>query len=186
MEDNTQTQTSPEGTPEAGQQPETTQSKTYSEAEFKEVVQQRQELKKKLAAFETAEQEKARKLLEEKGEYETVLKQKDSELESFKSKAEQYEKFVNEIKEDLLSQLSKEHQEIASVLGLEELRKYVKLNAKAAAVSTDVTRAGGNGILDLSGKKFDDLSHKEKLDLRRSNPAQYSKLFEEKHGIKPL
>lgn len=185
MEDNTQTQTSPEGTPEAGQQPETTQSKTYSEAEFKEVVQQRQELKKKLAAFETAEQEKARKLLEEKGEYETVLKQKDSELESFKSKAEQYEKFVNEIKEDLLSQLSKEHQEIASVLGLEELRKYVKLNAKTPAVSTDVTRAGGNWTVDLNGKTWDDLTREELLSLKKSANHKYQALFKAKYGHLP-
>ncbi len=180
--------TPPEGTPEAGQQPEQqAQDKTLAELqrqieflrnESKEAFRTRDEVKNKLREFETAEEMK-------KGNYEKVIADKSSELEALRAEAEelkktkeQFEKFQSSLKEELISQLPEEHKSIAGKLSLEDLREYVKLHQKKEAPGTETARAGGNANVDYSkvtdAKK---LTLKELEEIRKVNPVKYNELL---------
>jgi hypothetical protein len=89
------------------------------------------------------------------------------------------------MKDELLAELSDEHKAIAGDLELEKLREYVKLN-KATTNSMDTARTGGSGAIDVTGKKFNQLTHDEKLSLRKNNRKEYDRLFKAYHGYDSL
>lgn len=184
----TETTTSPEGTQGEGLQPE----RTYSKAELQEVIEARQaakeearKLAEKLQAFETAEAAKRQKELEEKGQYDSIIQEKESKLKTYESELEESRKILAGIKEDLLNQLPEEHKAIAEALSLEKLREYVKLNSKKETPGTETARAGGNPAINVSGKDWDDFTIEELRQLKQSNQRAYNEIFLKKYGQRP-
>ena len=106
--------------------------RNYSEDEFKEVVQQRQELKERLRALEEAESKRqadikaaAEQKAIEEGKMKEVLDAKEKELESLKAKAVAYEEQQAKLRKSLVAQLEddtdkKVAKEIASLDVLQE------------------------------------------------------------------
>lgn len=152
----------------------------YLESEFKSVIKQRDELKKKFSKIETDEAVK-------RGEFEKVINEKSKELESLQTEIEQtkvykekFEKLENEIRIDLLSQLSEEHKKIAKMLPVETLREYVKINS-SNKLSMD-TGTNGRGSKDYSQvKDLTELTAAELEDMRKSQPNVYARLYKAKY-----
>jgi len=122
------------------------QSKTYSEKDFKDVVQQRQELKAKLAAIEDAQ----KKADEEKkigdGKINEVLKQREIELETIKKqleeadkKAKAFEEQQGKIREQAISQLTDDKlKALASKLpGVDDVLEFVKIHTESKVTTFD-------------------------------------------------
>lgn len=156
----------------------------YLEGEAKKAFQERDAAKAKTREFETAEEERKRKALEAKGEYETLIKSKDAELEKFKADSERLSELVSSLKNELLDQLNEDHREIAGKLDLDDLRKYVKLHSKTT-VATDAGRPGATAKVNVDGKSLDELSLQEQRTLRESNWSKYVELFKSKYGYAP-
>lgn len=157
----------------------------YFKGEAKKAFQDRDAVKGKLKEYETLEEQRKQKLLEEKGEYETILKQKEDELKKYQVDSEHLKTLVSSLRDELLTELSEEHREIAGSLDLDNLRKYVKLHSKKS-VATDTGLPGGANKIDVTGKRWDDFSREELNKLKQSNFPAYSALFEKKYGMKPV
>lgn len=194
MPDGTETIITPDGsqTPKADASGDNQQTRTYTAEEFKELIsqrdkvkQERQTLQEELEKFRNAEAEKAKKDLEAKGSYDEIIKQKESELQTYKSKVEEQNGFIEAVRTDLLGKLSDEHKAIAGKLSLTDLQAYVKLNSVSPAVGTDSGKAGGATVIDITGKKWDEINWKDKAVLLESNIEGYKKLYKEKFGVMP-
>lgn len=170
----------------------TSQTRQYTPEEFKDLISQRDNVKKEkaqlqaeLEKFRQAEADKLKKELEAKGEYDSIIKAKDEELNSVKTKIQEQNEFIEKVRIDLLSKLSDEHKPIAEKLSLSDLQVYVNLNSQQAKPGTDTGKPGGASKIDVTGKSWDDLNSKDKQELLTANPEAYRKLFYNKFRSYP-
>lgn len=174
---------SPDGQAASGSEPEQEQDKTvFHETEAKKAYKARdekaarvRELEEKLKGLEEAEEIR-------KGNLEKVIADKNQENEQLKAETERLkqieEKFASFEKaqrSELLAELSDEHKAIAGDLELDKLREYVKLN-KSATPGMNTARAGGQGTLEIAGKKWFDFTSSELTELKKSAPKVYEQL----------
>lgn len=169
-----------------------TQTRQYTADEFKELISQRDKVKNEkaqlqaeLEKFRKAEEDKAKKELEAKGEYETLIKQREEEYNQIKSKFDEQNEFLEAVRIDLLSKLSDEHKALAEKLPLKDLQVYVKLNSADNKAGTDNGKPGGTTQIDITGKSWDDLTFKQQEDLLSSNFTAYAKLYKDKYKMNP-
>jgi len=170
----------------------TSQTRQYTPEEFKELISQRdkvkgvnQQLQAELEKFRQAEADKLKKELEAKGEYDSIIKAKDEELNSVKTKIQEQNEFIEKVRIDLLSKLSDEHKPIAEKLSLSDLQVYVNLNSQQAKPGTDTGKPGGAGRIDYTGKSWEDLTPEERKELPEKDPIAYKKLFYNKYKFYP-
>lgn len=181
----------PDGTDKQESKPVDTGG-NHSETQFKELIAQRDKAKQErnqyfeeLEKFKKAEQEQAQKKLEAEGNYQTIISQKESELESLKKKVDEQNVFVESLKKDLIEKLSEEHKAIAEKLNLDDLRIYVKLNSAENKVNTDNGKPGGGKTLNVNGRFWDDLNSEERKMLFENQYEDYRKLYFKKFSVYP-
>ena len=143
--------------------------RNYSEGEFKEVVDQRQTLKRKLEQYEKADakrKEEAEAAAKEKaiaeGDMKAVLEAQEQELKTLKEKAERYEDQEKQMRKDLIGKLSddtdkKVAKDISSVATLQE---FVNARSEDKTVPDPSKGSPGGPKLDIRGFKgnYDDLT----------------------------
>lgn len=148
---------------------------TYLDSELKKVIKERDEAKGKLRGISDEEALK-------KGEYEKLLQERNTELETLKTQLAEagefktkYEAFETQTKAELLESLSDEHKDIAKDLPLEKLKAYVKVNSEKK-LETDGSRSGGKLTFTTDGKEWKDFTSKELEEIKEKNPALFEQL----------
>ena len=173
------------------------EEKVYSEKAFKELVSQRDTLKKNQSELQVQFDQLKAKLdkagedeLKKKGDLQTLLDNKEKEIAETKKTLQdiseyktKYEDLDKSIRENLLKQLPDEMQEVAEELSTVKLQKFVELN-KTTTVGMDNGKAG-KGKIKIDGKKWNDFSSSDLAIIRGSDFTGYSQLYKEKFGINP-
>ena len=156
----------------------------FEKSEAKKAFEKRDELKKRLDALEKEglEKENQFKPLYEKSEAEkSELKKQLDELSPFKDKWTTYE---SSRRETLLKEVEDaELKEVAGKLDLIDLEKFTA-KIKKAPLPTDAGRSG-EGIIDVSGKKWDDISSADKEKLKEKQPEIYKQLYYARYKMNP-
>lgn len=156
----------------------------FQKTEAKNAFTKRDELKQKLEAIEKEKLETNNefktlyeKANEEKG---TLLKQIE-ELNPFKERWTSYE---TARKETLLKDIEDpDLKKVGEKLDLLDLETFAE-KVKKKTVTTDAGR-GGNGNFNFEGKKWDEISPKDKEELAKNQPELYKKLYYEKYRRMP-
>ena len=171
--------------------------KVYSEKAFKELVSQRDTLKKNQSELQVQFDQLKAKLdkagedeLKKKGDLQTLLDNKEKEIAETKKTLQdiseyktKYEDLDKSIRENLLKQLPDEMQEVAEELSTVKLQKFVELN-KTTTAGMDNGKAG-KGKIKIDGKKWNDFSSSDLAIIRGSDFTGYSQLYKEKFGMNP-
>lgn len=111
-------------------------------ARFKEILDAKKELETKLAKVKD-DQDKARKDdLEKKGEYKKLLDEQSQLLTAFKTKADQYDAYIESRKTELLEKLPEDKRAKFQSASLELLEETVKLITIANPISTNRALGG--------------------------------------------
>lgn len=188
-EDTTATNTAGVDTP-AGE-------KTYSETAFKELVSQRDSLKKNQSELQAQFEELKAKLnkveeddLKRKGDLQTLLDNKEKEITETKKVLEEISEYKTKyidldktVRENLLKQLPEELKEVAEDLSTVKLQKFVEIN-KSITPGMDNGMSGKSKI-KIEGKKWADFNSKDLELIKSSDFDGYSKLYKDKYGINP-
>ena len=126
---------------------------------FKEVIGQRNEvrdenanLKQKLDKYQADEKAKEEKLLQEKGEFQTILDRKDAELDKAIKKGAMWDDYEAARRKTLTESLPEEKQKFAVSMPLQDLEEFSTLeSSNANAGKTDSSRAGNTAKGEMGG-----------------------------------
>jgi len=162
------------------------QSRTYTAEEFKELVAQRDEVKKKLREREDADKKAADAKLLEEGKLKEALEAKDRELSEYKDikgKLKRFEDAEAARKEKLLKSLPEKKRELYAGVDVSVLEDIV--NEFAAEKPPKGSKAGTTeGITN-----FRDMTELERQELKKTNPSkwweEFSHYWKEKNGSGP-
>ncbi len=128
---------------------------TIPRARLNEEIAKRKELDARLHEFEKAKEIEAQKKLEEEGNYNTVLSQKDAEIERLKPFEEELINWKKTAREEELSKLSEEDQEEFKDLPLKQLKKVTKRFAvENKSVSVDDSKPSTRQFAETDVRDF--------------------------------
>jgi seryl-tRNA synthetase len=119
-------------------------------ARFSELVDEKNTLKVELDSIKKQNKEQAenRKLkdMEEKGEYEKIMAEMTSKLQTAETKAKAFDDYQASRRESLLSKLPEEDRAVYDGLPLEKLEVHVeKVNTKPSPASVDNSKPSSTG-----------------------------------------
>ena len=119
-------------------------------ARFSEIVDEKNTLKVELDSIrkQSKEQAENRKLkdMEEKGEYEKIMAEMTSKLQTAETKAKAFDDYQASRRESLLSKLPEEDRDVYDGLPLEKLEVHVeKVNTKPSPASVDNSKPTSTG-----------------------------------------
>lgn len=120
------------------------------------------------------------------------LKKQIDELLPFKDKHNEikakYDKVESDRRAEIIEQIPEKETEIIDIAkkisSLEDLKSYVKIAVEKLGKKTVDSGRGGNGVLNVEGKTWDDFSIAERQQLYIQNKPAYDKLKEKKYGNK--
>ena len=119
---------------------------------FKEVISQRNEVQKQLSEYQAKEKAKDEKLLQDKGEFTTLLAQRDATIEDLGKKVEGLSGDLNSYRDGLVNQVPEERRYVTEGMSIPNLQKYVSDEQTTAnAGKTDSSRAGTTAKGDFGG-----------------------------------
>ena len=126
---------------------------------FKEVIGQRNEVRDQLAdankqldKYQADEKAKEEKLLQEKGEFQTILDRKDAELEKAIKKGAMWDDYETARRKTLTESLPEAKQKFAVSMPLQDLEEFTSLESISAnAGKTDSSRAGTTAKGEMGG-----------------------------------
>lgn len=171
--------------------------KTYSETAFKELVSQRDSLKKNQSELQSQFEELKAKLnkveeddLKRKGDLQSLLDNKEKEITETKKVLEEISEYKTKyidldktVRENLLKQLPEELKEVAEDLSTIKLQKFVEIN-KSVTPGMDNGMSGKSKI-KIEGKKWADFTSKDLEVIKSSDFDGYSKLYRDRYGRNP-
>lgn len=156
----------------------------FQKTEAKKAFEKRDEFKKQIDAIE---EEKLRAtnqfqdLYKKEQERASTLERQLEELNPFKEKWTSYE---TARRESLLKEIEDaDLKKVGEKMDLLDLETFTA-KVKKPIVNTDGGRGGG-GSFNYEGKKWDDISSKDKEELNKNNPELYRKLYYEKYRRNP-
>ena len=119
---------------------------------FKEVIAQKNEVQKQLSEYQAKEKAKDEKLLQDKGEFTTLLAQRDATIEDLGKKVEGLSGDLNSYKEGLVNQVPEGRRYVTEGMSISNLQKFVADEQTSAnAGKTDSSRAGTTVKGDFGG-----------------------------------
>ena len=119
---------------------------------FKEEIAQKNEVQKQLSEYQAKEKAKEEDSLKEKGEFTTLLAQRDATIEDLGKKVEGLSGDLNSYREGLLVQVSEERRYITEGMSIPNLQKFVADEQTSAnAGKTDSSRAGTTAKGEFGG-----------------------------------
>ena len=138
---------------------ETKETPLHENPRFKEVIGQRNEvrdenanLKQQLDKYQADEKAKEEKLLQEKGEFQTILDSKDAELETANKKGAMWDDYEAARRKTLTEGLPEAKQKFAVSMPLQDLEEFSSLESISAnAGKTDSSRAGTTAKGEFGG-----------------------------------
>lgn len=158
----------------------------------KDVIEQRDELKKKLKEIDSLKAKEEEERLKSNQEFKTLaeklkaeLEAKESELESLKPFKEKYDLVETERRNELLDKLESADKELAKDFPLDKLKKYVEIHGKENG-AVHANRGGGRSkdVTKLTLDDFRAMGDEEKDALKKSHPAIYNGFIRENLGRK--
>ena len=164
------------------------ESPLHENPRFKEVIGQRNEvrdenanLKQQLEKYQADEKAKEEKLLQEKGEFQTILDRKDAELKEALSKANEWGEYKSVRRQAYLEELPEDKHEIFKALPYDKAEKYYLMETANSGVQnagkTDSSRAGTTAKGDYGG-------YESKMEWVTKDPAGYEKAKKNTGGDK--
>ena len=138
---------------------ETKETPLHENPRFKEVIGQRNEVRDQLAdankqldKYQADEKAKEEKLLQEKGEFQTILDRKDAELEKAVKKGAMWDDYETARRKTLTEGLPEAKQKFAVSMPLQDLEEFSSLESISAnAGKTDSSRAGTTAKGEMGG-----------------------------------
>ena len=119
---------------------------------FKEVIAQKNEVQKQLSEYQAKEKAKEEDALKEKGEFTTLLAQRDATIEDLGKKVEGLSSDLNSYREGLVSQLPEGRRYVTEGMSITNLQKFVSDEQTSAnAGKTDSSRAGTTAKGEMGG-----------------------------------
>lgn len=156
----------------------------FQKSEAKKAFEKRDEFKKQLEAIEEEKLKATNQfqdLYKKEQERALTLEKQLEELNPFKDKWTSYE---TARRESLLKEIEDpDLKKVGEKMELLDLETFTA-KVKKPIVPTDGGR-GGNGSFNYEGKKWDDISSKDKEELVKTNPELYRKLYYEKYRKNP-
>ena len=134
---------------------------TIPYSRFAEATKQKKELQERLAKYEADAEQQRQNELEKKGEYETLLTEARAKYDSVKTKADEYDAYINTRKDAILSTYTDDERDIVGELPLVKLEKYHENRNSNKKVGVDSSR-GGTSL--SPPKAFHEMSMEEKAD----------------------
>ena len=156
------------------------ESPLHENPRFKEVIGQRNEvrdqnanLQQQLDKYQADEKAKEEKLLQEKGEFQTILDRKDAELEKAIKKGAMWDDYETARRKTLTESLPEAKQKFAVSMPLQDLEEFSSLESISAnAGKTDSSRAGTTAKGEMGG-------YSTTSEWATKDPAGFTKHLEE-------
>ena len=127
-------------------------SPLHENPRFKEVIGQRNQAREEIAKYQATEKAAEEKLLQDKGEYKTILAKRDTDIENLTSSNEALKADINSFRDGLVNQISEERRYVAEGMSITNLQKFVQdEQVTANAGKTDSSRAGTTAKGDFGG-----------------------------------
>ena len=128
------------------------ESPLHEHPRFKEVIGQRNQLREEISKYQAAEKAKEDALLQEKGEYKTILAKRDSTIDTLSSENEVLRSDINTMRDNLVNQVAEDRRYITDNMSIANLQKFVQdEQAVANAGKTDSSRAGTTAKGEMGG-----------------------------------
>ena len=127
-------------------------SPLHENPRFKEVIGQRNQAREENAKYQAAEKAAEEKLLQDKGEFKTILAKRDSVIETLTADNEAYKKKELEESERLDAKIPEEHHVFTKSMNNAVKAQYIEqLQSNVNAGKTDSSRAGTTAKGEMGG-----------------------------------
>ena len=128
------------------------ESPLHENPRFKEVIGQRNQVREELAKIQAEEKVKEDKILQDKGEFQTVLAKRDAHIETLTTENETYKKRELEESERLDDKIPEDQRVFTVGMTNAVKAQYIEqLQSSANAGKTDSSRAGNTAKGDFGG-----------------------------------
>ena len=117
-EQNTQTTEENSVTNPSTKAEERKDSPLHENPRFKEVIGQRNQAREEIAKYQATEKAAEEKLLQDKGEYKTILAKRDTDIENLTSSNEALKADINSFREGLVNQIPEERRYVAEGMSI--------------------------------------------------------------------
>ena len=153
-------------------------SPLHENPRFKEVIGQRNQVREELAKYQAEEKAKEDKLLQEKGEFKTVLAKRDAQIETLMADNEAYKKRDLEESERLDAKIPEDQRVFTKGMSNAVKAQYIEqLQSNVNAGKTDSSRAGVTAKGDFGG-------YSSKMEWVTKDPEGYEKAKKNAGGDK--
>jgi len=160
----------------------------YFERELKEVIKQRDELKRKTKENEDAKEKEKLEALQKAGKYEELnqeLLRKQAEMEAERAELltvrEKFSIFEQQVKQDLLNKLPEAKRKFVAGFTIEDLKEFVALEeAQNPKVGTADAGRPGKGTIDISkitADSYSGLTPEQREELAQRYPQKYKEIY---------
>ena len=127
-------------------------SPLHENPRFKEVIGQRNQAREEIAKFQAAEKAAEEKLLQDKGEFKTILAKRDTQIETLTADNEAYKKRELEESERLDAKIPEDQRVFTKGMNNAVKAQYIEqLQSNVNAGKTDSSRAGTTAKGDFGG-----------------------------------
>ena len=127
-------------------------SPLHENPRFKEVIGQRNQVREELAKYQAEEKAKEDKLLQEKGEFKTILAKRDAHIETLQTENEAYKKKELEESERLDAKIPEDQRVFTKGMTNAVKAQYIEqLQSNVNAGKTDSSRAGTTAKGEFGG-----------------------------------
>ena len=128
------------------------ESPLHENPRFKEVIGQRNQLREEVAKYQAVEKAAEEKLLQDKGEFKTILAKRDETIETQTTRIEALQGDLNSFREGLVNQVPEKRRYVTEGMSITNLQKFVSDEQMTVnAGKTDSSRAGTTAKGDFGG-----------------------------------
>jgi len=157
---------------------ETKETPLHEHPRFKEVIGQRNQFRDQVDKYQAEEKAKEEKLLQEKGEFQTILDKRNSTIETLTKENEGYKTRELEDRERMIEKVPEEQRVFTEGMSNSVLAQYIEQNQTSAnAGKTDPSRAGTTAKGDFGG-------YSSKMEWVTKDPEGYEKAKKNSGGDK--
>ena len=148
-------------------------SPLHENPRFKEVIGQRNQVREELAKYHAEEKAKEDKLLQEKGEFKTVLAKRDAHIETLQTENEAYKKKELEESDRLDAKIPEDQRVFTKGMSNAVKAQYIEqLQSNVNAGKTDSSRAGTTVKGEFGG-------YSDTATWAKNDPAGFTKHLED-------
>lgn len=161
---------------------QTIRERDEAKAKFKEAEKTALELKTKLQQIEDAKKIEAGEYQKLADDYKKKLDEVNPELEKLKQIETEHNEYIANRKKSILESIPEDKRTDWQDADLKTLEKVAPLYNAGTIIGTDSGKGGK--VLVTTNKTLDDFTITELDELKKSNPTEYERLFNQKYKTK--